>query len=32
VERWTFLMVREMFFGVRRSDALQDRLGIATNI
>ncbi|HEY0218609.1 MAG TPA: helix-turn-helix domain-containing protein [Afipia sp.] len=31
-DRWTFLIVREMFFGIRRFDALQERLGIATNI
>lgn len=31
-DRWTFLLVREFFFGVRRFDALQERLGIATNI
>ena len=31
-DRWTFLVVREMFFGVRRFDVMQERLGIATNI
>lgn len=31
-DRWTFLIVREMFFGVRRFDVMQERLGIATNI
>ncbi len=31
-DRWTFLVVREMCFGVRRFDVLQQRLGIATNI
>jgi DNA-binding HxlR family transcriptional regulator len=31
-DRWTFLVVREMCFGVRRFDVLQERLGIATNI
>lgn len=31
-DRWTFLVVREMCFGVRRFDILQQRLGIATNI
>ncbi len=31
-DRWTFLVVREMCFGVRRFDVLQQRLGVATNI
>lgn len=31
-DRWTFLVVREMFFGVHRFDVLLERLGIATNI
>ncbi|MBX9709792.1 MAG: helix-turn-helix transcriptional regulator [Xanthobacteraceae bacterium] len=31
-DRWTFLVVRELFFGIRRFDVLQERLGIATNI
>lgn len=31
-DRWTFLVLRELFFGVRRFDAFQDRLGIAPNI
>ena len=31
-DRWTFLVVREMFFGVRRFDTLRERLAIATNI
>lgn len=31
-DRWTFLVVREMFFGVRRFDIMQERLGIASNI
>ncbi len=31
-DRWTFLVIRELFFGVRRFDAFQERLGIATNI
>ena len=29
---WTFLVLREAFFGVRRFDAFQNTLGIATNI
>jgi DNA-binding HxlR family transcriptional regulator len=31
-DRWTFLVVREMFFGVRRFDEFQANLGIASNI
>ncbi|MEQ1610035.1 MAG: helix-turn-helix domain-containing protein [Hyphomonadaceae bacterium] len=31
-DRWTFLIVREAFFGVRRFDQLQGELGIAPNI
>ncbi len=31
-ERWTFLIVREAFFGVRRFTELQRSLGIARNI
>ena len=31
-ERWTFLIVREAFFGVRRFSELQRNLGIARNI
>jgi DNA-binding HxlR family transcriptional regulator len=31
-DRWTFLVLREAFFGVKRFDVLQDRLGIAPNI
>lgn len=31
-DRWTFLVIRETFFGIRRFDAFQERLGIATNI
>jgi DNA-binding HxlR family transcriptional regulator len=31
-DRWTFLILREAFFGVKRFDALQERLQIATNI
>lgn len=31
-DRWTFLILREAFFGVRQFDALRTRLGIATNI
>ncbi len=31
-DRWTFLLIREMFFGVRRFDEFQANLGIASNI
>jgi DNA-binding HxlR family transcriptional regulator len=31
-ERWTFLILREAFFGVRRFSELQRNLGIARNI
>ena len=31
-ERWTLLVLREAFFGVRRFDQLQRNLGIARNI
>lgn len=31
-DRWSFLLIREMFFGVRRFDAFQTNIGIATNI
>jgi DNA-binding HxlR family transcriptional regulator len=31
-DRWSFMVIRESFFGVRRFDQLQDRLGIASNI
>lgn len=31
-DRWTFLVIREAFFGVRRFDGLQDNLSIAPNI
>lgn len=31
-ERWTLLVLREAFFGVRRFDHLQRNLGIARNI
>ena len=31
-DRWTFLVIREAFFGVRRFDMFQDNLGIAPNI
>jgi DNA-binding HxlR family transcriptional regulator len=31
-DRWSFLVMREMFFGVRRFDEFQSNLGIATNI
>lgn len=31
-DRWTFLIVRECFFGVRRYDQFQERLAIAPNI
>ncbi|MBE7519193.1 MAG: helix-turn-helix transcriptional regulator [Thermoflexaceae bacterium] len=31
-EWWTMLIVREAFFGVRRFDSMQQRLGIARNV
>ncbi len=31
-DRWSFMIIREGFFGVRRFDDLQTRLGIAPNI
>jgi DNA-binding HxlR family transcriptional regulator len=31
-DRWSFLLLREMFFGVRRFDDFQSNLGIASNI
>jgi DNA-binding HxlR family transcriptional regulator len=31
-DRWTFMVIREGFFGVRRFDVLQTQLGIAPNI
>jgi len=31
-DRWTFMVMRETFFGVRRYDEFSKRLGIATNI
>ena len=31
-DRWSFLLIREMFFGVRRFDAFEANIGIATNI
>lgn len=31
-DRWSFLVIREFFYGVRRFDEFQARLGIATNI
>lgn len=31
-DRWTILILREAFFGVRRFDALQRNLGIARNV
>lgn len=31
-DRWSFLILREAFFGVKRYDALHDNLGIATNV
>jgi DNA-binding HxlR family transcriptional regulator len=31
-DRWSFMVIREAFFGVRRFDALQTKLGIAPNI
>jgi len=31
-DRWSFMVAREAFFGIRRFDGMQDRLGIAPNI
>ncbi|WP_043765257.1 winged helix-turn-helix transcriptional regulator [Algiphilus aromaticivorans] len=31
-DRWSFLILREAFFGVKRFEALQANLGIATNV
>jgi DNA-binding HxlR family transcriptional regulator len=31
-DRWSFMVIREAFFGVRRFDELQSKLGIAPNI
>jgi DNA-binding HxlR family transcriptional regulator len=31
-DRWSFLVIREAFFGVHRYDEFQSKLGIATNI
>lgn len=31
-DRWSFLILREAFFGMKRFDALQERLGIAPNV
>jgi len=31
-EWWTLLIVRDLFLGVRRFDAIQERLGIARNV
>ena len=31
-EKWTLLVLREAFYGVRRFDALQGNLGIARNV
>lgn len=31
-DRWTFLVLRECFFGVKRFDLMQKNLGIASNI
>ena len=31
-ERWTLLIVRDLFFGIRRFDELQESLGIARNV
>ncbi len=31
-DRWSFLLIREMFFGVRRFDEFEANMGIATNI
>lgn len=31
-ERWTLLILREAFYGVRRFDEMQQRLGVARNV
>jgi DNA-binding HxlR family transcriptional regulator len=31
-DRWSFLIIREAFFGAKRFDTIQERLGIASNI
>ena len=31
-ERWTILVLRDVFLGVRRFDALQAQLGVARNV
>src|SRR5262249_40439560 len=31
-DRWSFMVIREAFFGVRQFDQLQSKLGIASNI
>ncbi|MGH2910921.1 MAG: winged helix-turn-helix transcriptional regulator [Solirubrobacteraceae bacterium] len=31
-ERWTLLVLREAFLGVRRFDAMQSKLGVARNV
>ena len=31
-DKWTFLILRDAFFGIRRYEELRARLGIATNI
>jgi DNA-binding HxlR family transcriptional regulator len=31
-ERWTFLVLRDVFLGVRRFDAIQRKLGVARNV
>ena len=31
-ERWTLLIVRDVFFGIRRFDELQESLGVARNV
>jgi len=31
-DRWTFLILREAFFGIRYYDGFQSNLGIATNV
>lgn len=31
-DRWTFLVLREAFFGVKRFEGFENNLGIATNI
>ena len=31
-ERWTLLIIRDVFLGIRRFDELQESLGVARNV